>query len=239
MKLGFFVTGTDTEVGKTVVTAGLGLCAKARGLTVGVLKPLATGSAQSAAGDASPDAEYLRKILDLEEDESAIAPIVLSAPLSPFTATRLEGRSLDLAPARARFADLCDSRDVVLVEGIGGIMVPLGTSFYVLDIIKEFGLPAVVVARSGLGTINHTLLTVQGLARVGVPVAGIILNRAGSGPLSEAEKSSHEEIARFSHKPVLGILDRLDDVASPEAVRGAFEQAIDVECLLSLPCEPE
>ena len=239
MKLGFFLTGTDTEVGKTVVTAGLGLCAKARGFSLGVLKPLATGSSESATGDTSPDAEYLRRILDLEENESAISPIVLSAPLAPFTAARLESRSLDLAPARARFADLCDNRDVVLVEGIGGIMVPLGTSFYLLDIIKEFGLPAVIVARSGLGTINHTLLTVQGLARVGVPVAGIILNRAASGPLSDVEKSSHEEIARFSHKPVLGILDHLDDVESPEAVRDAFEQTIDVESLLSLPCEPE
>jgi len=232
MEVGFFITGTDTEVGKTVVVAGLGLAAQSRGLSVGVLKPVATGSAESASGTASPDAEYLRSILELEDDESAIAPVVFATPVAPLSAARLEGRALDLAPARAQFARLCGSRQVVLVEGIGGIMVPLGRSFYVLDLLKEFGLPAIVVARSALGTINHTVLTVQALLRVGAEVAGIVLDRVSSGPLSEAETSSREEIAHFTRVPILGVLERIEDVDSPQAVVQAFENAIDVDALL-------
>ncbi|MDD5557902.1 MAG: dethiobiotin synthase [bacterium] len=171
-----FVTGTDTGVGKTVVTALIGALLARRGLRVRAMKPVATGCEQSADGLVSPDAVFLAEKLGLDDPPDRICPVRFSAPLAPAAAARLAGGRVDLAACDAALAALAARADLLLVEGIGGLLVPLGEGRAAADLARRWRLPLLVVARPGLGTINHTALTVECARARGLPVAGVVFN---------------------------------------------------------------
>ena len=196
MNKGIFVTGTDTGVGKTLVACGIASLLKSWGAKVGVMKPVATGSRK--------DAFQLRKAAGMKEELDLVNPQFFKAPLAPTVAASMERRDVDLEAVYRAYWYLQKHYDVLVVEGIGGVKVPLGESTYGVDLIEALRLPALVVGRTTLGTLNHTLLTIDALEQKRAPVAGILLNgRRGAGL---AEKTNPSALQDHTTAPVLGML---------------------------------
>ncbi|HEX8465163.1 MAG TPA: dethiobiotin synthase, partial [Abditibacterium sp.] len=179
-----FVTGTDTGVGKTLVTALIALKIRQMGRSCGVLKPFASGCEWQNGVLRSEDADFLQKTLDLADSTDEICPVRLEEPLSPLIAARRAGISTQNWPQTAREAleTLRARHDWVVVEGAGGILAPLWDSDEKigsnLDLINDWGVPAVVVTRRTLGTLNHTLLTLNSPLKAPAHFAGLVFNDA-------------------------------------------------------------
>lgn len=223
---GLFVTGTDTGVGKTVITAALALGLRARGVHVRVVKPLQSGA---RADDPEGDAMLLRRWAGLAEAPEEIAPFAFAAPLAPLVAARLEGRRLELAEVAAAVPD-----GSVLVEGAGGLHVPGGEDWTVADLAAALGLPLLVVARPGLGTVNHTLLTVEAACSRGLAVAGVVLN--GDDPQRSANARLIES---FGGVPVIGQTPWLRAPIVPERLLGLAEEHMDLDLVVSFLIKEE
>lgn len=208
---GIFVTATDTGVGKTVVAAGLAASLHRLGADVGVMKPIATGAAHDPAGLYSADARFLARAVGLEREGPDNNPICLEPPLAPLAAAESEKVSLDLSRVWASFQRLKKQHDFLIVEGIGGLRVPLTEDFDVRDLLQRMGLPVLVVGRAGLGTINHTLLTLDALRARKIHVLGVVLN-AGRHPMDLSAASNAAMIQRCSGIPVLAEIPRLPEV---------------------------
>ncbi len=209
---GLFVTGTDTGVGKTEVACALLRLARAAGIDAVGMKP-----AQSGATDGEPtDAERLRDACDRVEPFEAICPYVLGAPLAPAVAARLEGRTLSLPRIVDAARALAARHDAVVVEGAGGLLVPLTEEATYAELAKALGLPVVVVGRAGLGTINHTALTVEALRARGIAIAAIVLNRAA--PVDDPSVPHNAaEIARLTGITPAAVLPWEPDIAARAA----------------------
>ncbi len=190
---GLFVIGTDTEVGKTVVSAVLVGLLHRRGVAAGWLKPLGAGAVETPEGPASPDAVFVKERTGLSQPYAELCPVLAQAPAAPAQALSLEGRELDWEGLKA----LCRQRlqgGPLIVEGVGGLLVPIGAGRLLSDLAVELNLPCLVVARPGLGTINHTLLTLRELDRLGLTVAGFLFSGPGQ---PEAAQANAEWISRF------------------------------------------
>lgn len=192
---GIFITGTDTEVGKTFVTVLLTQYLRDQGIDAGVMKPIACGAKKDN------DACYLKKTLKLKDPLDLINPIHLKLPLAPYAASGLLRIRLNLNKIFEAFKKLCHQHDLILVEGIGGVLVPITKNYYVIDLIKDFDLPTIIVTRAGLGTINHTLLTLEVLKARNIKILGIIMNGFKGKELSE--KTNAEVIHKLSKLPIL------------------------------------
>ncbi len=206
MKKGLFITGTDTGVGKTIVTAAIAATLRADGVNVGVMKPIATGCVRRREGLVSEDAEFLAKAADAPEPLEEISPIRLAEPLAPTVAAARAGVKLELAPMWRAWHRLKKAHDVMLVEGIGGALCPVTPKRSVADLAQQFHLPVLVVARPTLGTINHTAMTVEVLRARGLEVAGIAVNRYRHDTDDVAQLTSPDEIQRVTGAPVLGLV---------------------------------
>ena len=208
---GVFVTATDTEVGKTVVAGGLARALQNLGVRVGVLKPYATGAVQDPEGPYSCDARFLARTIGLEHETPDQNPVLLRRPMSPLAAAEAEGVSLDRAEVFSAFERQREACDFLVVEGIGGLKVPIAESYFVIDLIEQLGLPALVVARPGLGTLNHTLLALDALKNRGLPVAGVVIN--SSADVQDASTRTNPDlIHRCSGVPVLAQIPWLPEV---------------------------
>lgn len=178
---GVFVTGTDTDCGKTVIAGGIARALLRKHFNVGIMKPVATGGDPCREAGVrtkwiSEDALHLRQAAATSDALDLINPVCLKAALAPWPAARLEKKSIDLERIHWAFRELCQRHDYMVVEGVGGLMVPIRRKYYVLDLIAKMHLSAIVVARPGLGTLNHTLLTIAALKQEGIPISGIIVN---------------------------------------------------------------
>ena len=176
---GLFVTGTDTEVGKTMVAGAIARHLRRAGRRVEVLKPATSGCRRDRGQLVSADAEFLAACADSRRTLAEIAPLRMALPLAPNVAARREGRDVDLDAIFDTYRRLAraDDVDAVIVEGIGGLLCPIRDDFWVIHLAKMTALPLVIVARPGLGTINHTLLTLSAARRAGLSVAGVVVNR--------------------------------------------------------------
>ncbi len=201
---GLFVTGTDTGVGKTVVAAAIAHALRRRGGRVGVCKVAATGCERRREGLVSEDAEYLAHWADSRHPLDVVCPQRWAEPLAPAVAAERSGRPLDWAAIRSSLDVIASDSDVMVVEGVGGVLVPMDDGHTVLDLMRSLMLPAVVVARAGLGTINHTLLTVGALRAAGVPVAGVVVNRYPADA-DAATETNPDAIERWGRVPVLTV----------------------------------
>ncbi len=220
MKASFFITATNTGVGKTIVTAGLARAIKARGYSVAAMKPITSGAVWRDGRLVSEDAEYISAALGNDDPAELVAPILFEPPLAPFAVTLETGAEVDIGKAYAAFAALQIRYDIVLVEGIGGLLVPLRADYSVADLVSELGIPLVVVARPDLGTINHTALTVEYARRAGLDVAGVIFNYCKKPASDPAERSNPEIIRKFCDVPILGTVTWRADTA-PDALDDA------------------
>jgi len=212
VKRGWFITGTDTGVGKTVITAALAAALRAGGVSVGVMKPIATGCVRRREGLVSEDAEFLAQAANAPEPLEAISPIRLAEPLAPTVAAARAGITLDLVPMWRAWDRLKRAHDVMLVEGIGGALCPVTPKQFVADLAQRFHLPVLVVARPDLGTINHTAMTVEVLRARGLDVAGVVINRYEADTDDVAQLTNPDEVQRVTGAPVLGLVP--DDAAT-------------------------
>jgi dethiobiotin synthetase len=216
VKRGLFITGTDTGVGKTIITAAIAAVLRRHGVNVGVMKPVSTGCVRRREGRVSEDGEFLAHAADVPEMLADITPIRLAEPLAPTVAAARAHINLDLGPVWTAWRRLREAHDVMLVEGIGGILCPVTPQESVADMAKQFGLPLVIVARPDLGTINHTALTVEAARMRGLDVAGIIINRYDRDTEDIAQMTAPDEITRVTGVAILGLVptDKTTDFAS-------------------------
>lgn len=207
MSKGLFVTATDTGVGKTIVAAALARALRLRGVNVGVMKPVTSGCREINGELVSDDAELLAWAAGVECDV-CVAPYRLREPLAPVEAAKLEGVRIDFTKICECFARLTEKHDYVIVEGAGGLMVPLNGGLLIADLANQLKLPLLVVARPGLGTINHSVLTCFAAGQMGLDVKGVIVNRFPLNP-GLAEKGAPHQIGSLCGAPILGIWDDL------------------------------
>ena len=200
MTKGIFVTGTDTGVGKTHVTVLLLTELRWRGVRAAAFKPISCGPGGRR------DAEIYAELMNHEQPLNVLNPIYLRRPLAPSVAAKLERRRIDLKAIRHCYSLLTTHYSTVLVEGAGGLLVPIVQNYFVADLARDLGLPVLIVARLGLGTINHTLLTVRQAQAMGLHVCGIVLNDTVGGKHGPAEKTNIVEIPKLCGVPLLDVV---------------------------------
>ncbi|MDD2582389.1 MAG: dethiobiotin synthase [Desulfuromonadaceae bacterium] len=213
---GIFVTGTDTGVGKTIVAATLARLLRMNGVRVGVMKPVTSGCREENGKLLSDDALLLCQAAGIPYSEDVV-PYRLRDPLAPAEAAKTEGVRIDFSHIKEVYQRLAASYDYVIVEGAGGLMVPLSGGLLIADLAREIGLPLLVVARPGLGTINHTVLTCFAAQQMGLDVAGVIVNGMPDNP-GPAEKSAPHHIGSLCGAPVLGIWPQRNEADEMEIV---------------------
>jgi dethiobiotin synthetase len=191
---GYFITGTDTGVGKTVVTAALARCLSRRGPCVGVMKPVETGQPDGHA--AASDAERLRAASGASDPLEVVSPYRFPQPLAPLAAARLAGAEINPDHIRGCFEELARRHSTVLVEGIGGGLVPLSKDCDTRELIARLNLPCLVVGRASLGGVNHALLTVEALRRRRIELVGIVLNSPAEPDRDSTQVESTVELVR-------------------------------------------
>jgi dethiobiotin synthetase len=215
----FFVTGTDTGVGKTVVTSAIAAyCSLSKNLDVGVMKPFESGLPVRTGDHASGDARLLKEASGSLDALPVIRPYAFEAPLAPEAASGREHVDIDIAAVGVIYRRLAQSHDVLLVEGAGGILVPIRRDFFFIDLVKDWKIPVVIVSRLGLGTINHTLLTCRYLHHEGVAVAGVVLNDT-DGKADPAKGHNAEMLSRYLDAPLLGVFPHYKGMAGPHPDR--------------------
>ncbi len=223
---GVFITGTDTNVGKTVVTAALGMALQQTGGTVGIMKPVETGATPD---ETTSDGHRFRGLFAPYRNVDVHRLYCFPPPVAPLEAARLSQQSIAVEAILDAYRTFAVHHDYMLVEGVGGILVPLTQTQDVLNLIELLGLPCLIVSRTSLGAINHTRLTLMGLQQAGLPIAGILLNHTDT-TREEQQASTATLIRELSTVPVWGPLpfqphlhsrweDGITTLASHSAIR--------------------
>ncbi|MDE1827453.1 MAG: dethiobiotin synthase, partial [Thaumarchaeota archaeon] len=205
----YFVTGTDTGVGKTTITAALAASLRKHGIDVGVMKPIASGIAQKT-GFKSSDVALLCEAAKVNDTEETINPVFLPVPTSPYDATKILNLEIDMKIIFEKFQHLLKAHQMLLVEGIGGIMTPITKNFFVADLIKKMGLETIIVTRSTLGTLNHTMMTLKMCKEYGIAIKGMIINYFDEKG-SLAERNAPSTLHEITELPILGIIPFVKD----------------------------
>lgn len=222
---GLFITGTDTGVGKTIIAGTIANWFARRQIRVGVCKPAATGCRLAREGLISDDAEFLAACADGDVPLDVICPQRFAEPLAPAVAAERAGVKLDWKAIDQALVLIAGRHEVLIVEGVGGALVPMDGKLFVRDMIEQLGLPAVVVARPGLGTINHTLLTLQSLRAAGISIAGVVINRYPTDNAGLAEETNLRAIEKWGQTPLLAVVP--DEPMIPPTLPPGIVAAID------------
>lgn len=237
---GIFITGTDTGVGKTAISGGLAGALAHKGLSVGVMKPIQSGAGLRNGVFYSPDSEFTIKACGAQDEIELVCPVMLREPLAPSVASDIEGKTIDVNIIRNAYLELERRHDIVIVEGAGGIAVPIKDNFLYSDLIKCLGIPAIIVARAGLGTINHTFLTVEYAKTCGISLTGVIINDFKGGM---AEETNPGIIEKLTGVPVLGIIPHDDTIDTEDCSIGNIvelvKERVDLESVVpeKLKCQ--
>ena len=211
------VTGTDTSVGKTVVAGGLALGFRKLGMEPGVFKPAESG----VTGD-PPDGLFLRKCSGTKRPLKEIVPYILKEPLAPAVAAEMERVNIDMAVIQGLFRSWEQEHPVTVVEGAGGLLVPLAGTFTYADLAKLLAIPLLIVARPSLGTIKHTLLTVQAARAIGLRMLGVVISGYPQKP-GAAEKTSPRVIEEMGGVEVLDLVPLIDGVSTEHSALGKMK----------------
>lgn len=201
---GIFITGTDTGVGKTIVAAALARLLREKGVNVGVMKPVTSGCSEENGRLRSDDAELLAWGAGTDPTDPDFAPYLLREPLAPSVAAENDGVRIDFSRIKGAYERLAARHDYLIIEGAGGLMVPLSGGLLIADLVSHLSLPLLVVARPSLGTVNHTCLTCFSAKQMGLRVSGIIINNIPEAP-GKAEQSAPHLIASLAGAPILGM----------------------------------
>jgi len=206
---GIFITGTDTGVGKTVVSAALLCDLKSAGVDAVYMKPVQTGCPRRGKKLISPDLAFVYSragITPSEKEQQLMSPYRYRRACSPHLAAGLERQKIIFSRIIKSFAALKRRHEFIVVEGAGGILTPLSRQLSMLDLMKALSLPVIVVARPGLGTINHTLLTLRELRRAKLKILGIVINYAGDTRKTVIEKDNLKTIEQLGNTRIIAQL---------------------------------
>jgi len=242
MYKGIFITGTDTDVGKTVVTAGLLNQIRAHGVDAVPMKPVQTGCVLQNGVYHAPDLDFSISYSELthtDEEYQYMSPYKYDPACSPHLAGKLAGECPVIDNIVFNLKKLEESREFILVEGAGGIMVPLSDKDMMIDLMKTVGYPVILVARTGLGTINHTLLSLQALRNAGLNVLGIIFNNITLPSESSLfiREDNVKTIVEFGKVKVLGIIEYLGKMQGNfDIMKESFNKNIDYKIINNVLC---
>jgi len=230
MEKGVFVTGCDTGVGKTVIAGVIAASMKAHGLDVGVMKPVASGAKEIENKLVSEDAVYLKRIIDSTDDDALVNPILLKPPIAPTIAASKAGILIDIDKIIKAYEALTNRHDFVVVEGVGGLMVPIDDTLFVADLARKMDLALVIVTGDYLGAINHTLLTIEYARNRNLRIKGIVINMLKNGD------DLVREIEKYSSVPILGTIPFKEDISVEDCVYGDivedFRREIDISKIM-------
>lgn len=214
---GVFVTGTDTGAGKTVVAAAIAAALRAAGERVAAFKPVVTGTDEPPDPRWPPDDELLA--LAAGTSPGAVTPARFGPAVSPHLAAELAGTVLEPADLLAAARASASAADVIVAEGVGGLLVPLTLGYSVRDLATDLGLPLVVAARPGLGTISHTLLTVEAARSAGLEVRAVVMTPWPEQP-DAMQRSNRETVARLAGLDEVHVLPSVER-GDPELLAAA------------------
>jgi len=222
-----FITGTDTDVGKTYITVGLAVTFRKMGIDVGVMKPFAAGKAEKK-GYKSKDIVIISKAAKACDPEKLVNPQFFKISASPYTAWKTLKTKPKVSTILSSFKKLTKLHDMILVEGIGGIMTPILKDYYVTNLIKAMKIPAVIVTRTKIGTVNHTIMTCKMCEKYKIPVKGIIINNFDDGyPVKELKR----DLENLTGIKVLGSIPFIKDLSEASLYR-IFKKNMDFKSLL-------
>ena len=224
---GFFVTGTDTGVGKTIVTAALCLACKPAGIQVSPMKPVQTGAEKTPHGLQAPDLQFVTALMELETSPD-MCPYMLEDPCSPHLAAKRASIQLELPRILGAYETLRASYTTLMVEGAGGIMVPLNENDTMLDLMKALELPIVLTARPNLGSINHTLLSLECLRNAGLVLAGVVFVDTLDRPRGYIEQDNPVAVHTFGKVPILSYIPFFEQLNVPESARAFLAEQGDI-----------
>jgi dethiobiotin synthetase len=230
MVKGFFVTGTDTEVGKTVVSGAILRTLISLGLRACGMKPVETGCRRQGGMLIPDDGLFLKNISEVDEALDDITPYCFEAPLAPLVASWEDKKEIDELWLERSFDRLSDKYDALVVEGVGGLLVPITRDSSVADIARVFGLPVIVVASPFLGTINHALMTVECAIMSGLEVAGIVINYYRAPEDTIAEQTNPDVLEELMPVPIIGVMPHLEEINKLTLEKTALE-SLDTDVL--------
>jgi len=216
MKRGYFITGTDTGVGKTLVSAGMMALLQSRGLRVGGMKPVAAGTQQTKSGLRNEDAELLLNMASVKTDYSLVNPYLFEPPIAPHIAAEQTGQTISIETIKDVFDQLSQQADCMIVEGAGGWQVPLNDQLSMANLAQQLGLPVILVVGLKLGCINHALLTAEKIMADGCELAGWVANQID--PAMQCVQENIQSIQKRIPSELLGFIPyqstvKLDEVA--------------------------
>jgi dethiobiotin synthetase len=223
---GLFITGTDTGVGKTFIASGLLRAFRSKGLNVCPMKPVETGCRPRAGKLFPRDTIKLARASGTKLPMSTMNPYRFRSSVAPSVAADLENRAIHKKKIISIYNRLVRKYDITIVEGAGGIMVPVYREYLFLDLIKDLGLPLLIVTRPGLGTINHTLLTIEIATMRGIKVLGVIINHTTPKKSGLPEKTNPEIIERLGRVPILAIVPNFKRPLSSRNI-GVFHRIVE------------
>lgn len=226
MTTSYFITATDTGVGKTLVTGALAWCLRERGEDVGCYKPVQSGD---LLHDETGDVCRLQALAGLTDPVERIGRYAFAEPLAPRLAAERAGSPLMLDDLLSAFAEVRGDHARWLVEGAGGLAVPLTTDATVADFAAQLGFPLLIVARANLGTVNHTVLTVRYAESLGLSVAGVILSGGKGAEHDLSESFNATYIEEYANVPILGHVPWLGDQPSVQSVRDSVREHVDLQ----------
>jgi len=224
-----FITGTDTDVGKTYVATGLAVTLRKMKIDVGVMKPFAAGTAQKT-GFKSEDVEILANAAQVNDPEMLLNPQFFPIVASPYTALKNLKIKPNIKLILNRFKKLSKLHSMLLVEGMGGIMTPILQDYFVTNLIKDMKLSTIIVTRTKIGTVNHTVMTCKMCEKYKIPVKGIIINNFDTNGYNVKELK--RDLENLTNIQVLGSIPFIDDMSDTSLYR-VFKKNIDFKSLLS------
>ncbi|MDP2854078.1 MAG: dethiobiotin synthase [Smithellaceae bacterium] len=233
---GIFIIGTDTGVGKTLISAGLLYLLLKKKYRAAYFKPVASGEVDIGGVKMSADAAFVKSVTGFSEDQKIVTPFSFADAVAPHLAARLAHRTIETAVIQKSLNDLKARYDVIIGEGAGGLAVPLNDEGYMqYDLIRELGFSCLLVARAGLGTINHTLLTLRVAKSVGLTVKGIIISGVGQTLIEQDNVGMIKKLsgvnAIFTLPAVVGVDT---EKMHMENLRDVFEQTINIDDIMGL-----
>lgn len=228
MEKGVFVTGINTGVGKTVVAGAIAATVKAQGLDVGVMKPIATGGKEIDGKLVSEDVMYLKGICGNTDDNDLVNPICFKPAIAPTLAASEHGTVIDLNKVWQAFEELKKKHEFLVVEGIGGLLVPIDDKLFITDMVSKMGLALVITSKDYLGAINHTLLTIECAKSRNLRVKGVIINM-----LKDEDNDFVNEIKMHTSVPILGTIPFKWDVSVENCTYGDIVEYFQSEINIS------
>ncbi len=208
---GFFVTGTDTGVGKTLVTAQIGKTIQKENISLGIMKPIETGVSSSLVPTTLSDVGLLKTVLEISDSMEDISPYRYQTPAAPLLASRLENKPINPETIIKAYQKLRSKYSVILAEGAGGLLVPIAKDYLMADLAKDLDLPLIIVARFNLGTINQTALTIEAARARDLKIEGLVFNCLEKDQPTDLEKYNPEILEEIYKVPVIAICPFMGD----------------------------